>query len=499
MEMNIHIPQSLESRAELENLSATKFKIISAQGSSNIIQIVQDSLAASYSMTMHNEPLTKSEFFNISMNGDKKGQLLWSPEREATIKQVLISKGKPDTVYNGRGLFSLILPEDFIYEKRNDCHPTEPILKIYKGVLYEGALSKVHLGNAHNSLIQVILKEYGEDTASEFIDNVHFICNHWLLVVGFSIGLEDCLINDPKCATKIQDNILKCFIEAEEISKNTYNQGIKEVRVSAALNKAKDIGMKIAKNDMASTNNFLTTVMAGSKGDFFNISQVTGLLGQQNLVGQRIKPILNKNTRTLVHYPMSGMTPEQEYESRGFIRHSFVEGLTPQEFYFHAQSGREGVSDTAMGTARSGYTQRKMIKTCEDIQVKYDGTVRDINNNIYQLVYGENGMNPCSTVKVKDKQQPCDISRVVNQLNLQYEDLQEKRLKNNIINIPVIKKIETPSSKEILVIKQEINKPRVFNRVYLLRELAVITGKKNMYTGKTDLELFEMIESFKSK
>lgn len=499
MEMNIHIPQSLETRAELECLSATKYKIISAQGSSNIIQIVQDPLAASYKMTRHNEELSKAEFFNISLNGDKKGQLLWSPQREATIKEVLTSKKKPNTVYNGRGLFSLILPEDFIYEKRNDCHPDEPILKIYKGVLYEGALSKAHLGNAHNSLIQVILKEYGEDIASEFIDNVHFICNNWLLVVGFSIGLEDCLINDPKCATKIQDNILKCFIEAEEISKNTYNSGIKEVRVSAALNKAKDIGMKIAKDDMASTNNLLTTVMSGSKGDFFNISQVTGLLGQQNLVGQRIKPILNKYTRTLIHYPISGMTPEQEYESRGFIRHSFVEGLNPQEFYFHAQSGREGVSDTAMGTARSGYTQRKMIKTCEDIQVKYDGTVRDINNNIYQLVYGENGMNPCSTVKVKDKQQPCDISRVVNQLNLQYENSQEKQLiKKNIINTPVIKK-------EIIVIKkeskseEEIKEPQTFNRVHLLRELAVITGKKNMYTGKTDLELFEMIYSFKIK
>ena len=483
-EMNIHIPQSLEARAELEFLSATKYNIMSAQGSANIIQIVQDALAASYMMTRHNEELTKAEFFNISLCGDKKGELLWSQKREDTIKAVLKENGKPEIAYNGKGLFSLILPEDFIYEKKNDCHPEEPVVKIYKGVLYEGALNKALLGGAQNSLIQTILKEYGEDTASEFIDNVHFICNNWLLVNGFSIGLEDCLINDPKCKTKIQDSILKCFIEAEEVSKNTYNAGIKEVRITASLNKAKDIGMKIAKDDMSSKNNLLSTVMSGSKGDFFNISQITGLLGQQNLLGQRIKPVLNKYKRTLLHYPTTNLSPELEYESMGFIRHSFVEGLTPQEFYFHAQSGREGICDTATGTAKSGYTQRRMIKTCEDIQVKYDGTVRDINNNIYQLAYGENGMNPCFTVKVKDTQQPCDVSRLVNQLNLHHENntIEEQKVEKSIpVKIEEVK----PQTKSIL------------NRVHLLKELSIITGKKAMYSGKTDLELFEMINSLK--
>jgi DNA-directed RNA polymerase II subunit RPB1 len=37
-------------------------------------------------------------------------------------------------------------------------------------------------------------------------------------------------------------------------------------------------------------------------------------------------------------------------ESRGFVENSYLRGLTPQEFFFHAMGGREGLIDTAAGT-----------------------------------------------------------------------------------------------------------------------------------------------------
>ena len=55
--------------------------------------------------------------------------------------------------------------------------------------------------------------------------------------------------------------------------------------------------------------------------------------------------------------------------------------------------GREGLIDTAVKTAETGYIQRRLIKALEDIMVKYDGTVRDSANNIIQFLYGEDGMN----------------------------------------------------------------------------------------------------------
>lgn len=475
--MNIHVPQSYESLAELGLLSATKHNIISAQASKPNIAIVQDSLLGAYKMTYENLSISRHQFFDISMHGDcaKRGQL-WSKERVLTIKRVLKMKGKNPNVYNGRGLVSLLLPDDFIYEKKNDAHPDEPIVKIYCGVLYEGALDKSILGSSHNSLIQILNKEYGKDVAAEFISNIQFITNNWLLVNGFSVGLEDCLVTSSESVIKIQDKISKCYIEADGIEASTHNPGIREVRITASLSKAKDVGMKIAKDSMSKENNLLSTVHSGSKGDFFNIAQLTGLLGQQNLLGKRVIPTLNHGKRTLPHYPFEKVDKEVEYESRGFVRHSFIEGLNPQEYFFHAMSGREGICDTAMGTAKSGYIQRRIIKVCEDIQVKYDGSVRDTSGKIYQMAYGDTGMDPCETVKVNNSQQPCDVSRIANRLNLQFE-MKRDTLKSTTAT----KKATTVTSTK---------KP---TRISLLKSLAKKTGVKKMYKGwSIDLSLIHI-------
>ncbi len=53
--------------------------------------------------------------------------------------------------------------------------------------------------------------------------------------------------------------------------------------------------------------------------------------------------------------------------------------------------GREGLSDTAVKTSRTGYIQRKLVKSLEDLVIKYDGTVRDSRNNFLQKMYGEDG------------------------------------------------------------------------------------------------------------
>ncbi len=54
--------------------------------------------------------------------------------------------------------------------------------------------------------------------------------------------------------------------------------------------------------------------------------------------------------------------------------------------------GREGLIDTAVKTAETGYIQRRLIKAMEDVMVKYDGTVRTSRQQIIQFLYGEDGM-----------------------------------------------------------------------------------------------------------
>jgi DNA-directed RNA polymerase II subunit RPB1 len=54
--------------------------------------------------------------------------------------------------------------------------------------------------------------------------------------------------------------------------------------------------------------------------------------------------------------------------------------------------GREGLIDTAVKTAETGYIQRRLIKALEDVMVKYDGTVRTSRDSVIQFLYGEDGM-----------------------------------------------------------------------------------------------------------
>jgi DNA-directed RNA polymerase II subunit RPB1 len=323
-------------------LSATQWHIISPQSSKPNMAIVQDSLLGAYRMTQGVKKITKCQFFNLIGKIDMKDDIL---TRVQHVRRILKEKGKKVQCFNGKGLFSMFLPKDLIYEKRNDGDPKEPVLKIWRGVLYEGTLNKAILGASHNSLIQVINKEYGADAASYFIDCVQFITNGWLMIEGFTVGLGDCLVTSEQKQQEIQDVIKKCYIEAEGLKNTTAHPNIREMRINASLNKAKDIGLRIAKGALDQNNNFLSTVHSGSKGAMFNIAQITGLLGQQNLKGQRVPLLLSNGRRTLPHYPFGKLPPEMEYESRGFIASSFIHGLNPREFYFHAMSGREGISD----------------------------------------------------------------------------------------------------------------------------------------------------------
>ena len=67
-------------------------------------------------------------------------------------------------------------------------------------------------------------------------------------------------------------------------------------------------------------------------------------------------------------------------------------GLQPYEFYFHAMGGREGLIDTAVKTADTGYISRRLMKALEDVMVKYDGTVRTSKELMITFLYGEDGM-----------------------------------------------------------------------------------------------------------
>ena len=405
-EMNLFCPNNIESEIELRFLSSVDNFILNPQSSNANIVLVQDTLLGIYKMTLPDQPpLTEEQTMKVVYSIGKDG-----------IQNYFSKYQFRDKINTGKFLFSLLLPHDFYYRKTNNLHSEEPFILIEHGILKKGIMNKKSV----NEIVSLLYMEYDVDTCKNFINNVQFMVCSYLLQIGFTISIGDCILNDR---STIETSVTKSLIKAKSVHEGIRNEKIKEIYTNFSLGATRDVGLSIAKKSMSPQNNFIATVESGAKGQFFNIAQITGLLGQQQVLGGRIPYTLTNHRRSLPHYPISEQdyTDDQIYESKGFIRSCFSAGLTPRQFYLHSLTGREGITDTAMKTATSGYIQRRMIKVSEDTTVCYDGTVRNTNKNIIQFAYGNNYYNPSNLVIRNKTPCPFDVGRLFERENYLYE------------------------------------------------------------------------------
>jgi DNA-directed RNA polymerase beta' subunit len=437
-EMNIFIPHSLEAQAEVRELSMSTKMMLSSQNSKPVVVIVQDSLLGAYLMTKNVTPISYADLCQYLM----RTNVFEYYDIHERLKYIQTKRN--ETIITTPAIFGFLLPADLSIKYDS--------LTIENGVVTKGYFSKASLGGTKKSLIRILCLEYPEKVAKDFINNIQFVTNAWLEINSFSVGIEDCLI-DPEKEKEIKNIVFKSYMEAEQMISTTDNPHIREARINCSLNKAKDVGLRLAKETLKPDNNFISTVTAGSKGDYFNIAQIMGLLGQQNIEGRRPMPMIDNNKRTLMHYPRIIADLNRKYESRGFVSSSFIAGLNPKEMFFHAMSGREGMINTSQKTATSGYIQRRTIKINEDLKIAYDGTVRDAGQNIYQFAFGNHGFDP-SRIVINDKGLfPCDIQRLAQKLNLQNEDQPRYPLTENDIDEIITKAIVPPPIPQILAIE----------------------------------------------
>lgn len=146
----------------------------------------------------------------------------------------------------------------------------------------------------------------------------------------------------------------------------------------------------------------LIMASCGSKGSVINVSQMVACVGQQIIAGHRVPD--GFQDRSLPHFPKKSREPP----SKGFVRNSFYSGLSATEFLFHAISGREGLVDTAVKTAETGYMQRRLMKALEDLTTQYDLSVRNSSGGVVQFRYGDDGLDPAC---LEGDAQPIDLER----------------------------------------------------------------------------------------
>ena len=400
-EMNIHVPQMYNARCELEELSSIKNHLCSEKNGRPNIVLVQDNILALFLMTEENMDIEREEFFDLMMLLVDEKRAPVSFDRINTLLADL-KAAFPDSPYCSRAVISMCFPNSFSYEKQE--------ILIRNGMFVRGVFDK----KAMNSIFDIIYHIYPSNVSEMVVNNLQRVSNQWLRLRGFSIGLEDCTVKDKNLGEKIEAFVQKSFYEASLVESSVRNPNIREVKVQEALNKAQSIGMRISKEGFDEDNNFLKMIKSGSKGDYFNVAQICGLLGQQYIKGARSKLLLNHGLRSLYHFDMNSDSLEDRFSSRGMIRGNFLQGLSPKEMFFHGEAGRSGVVDTAMGTSETGYMHRRIIKLTEDEKVVYDGSVRNDTNRIIQFVYG-NGLD---TTKSPN---PKYLHNIADMLNFNYE------------------------------------------------------------------------------
>ena len=395
-EMNLHMPQDIESEAELRHLAAVPWQIVSPANNKSIIGIFQDSLLGSYQFTRENTKFNARDAMNLLMAYDK-------------VDVEKLDK-KNISCFN---ILSQILPAFTLRYKtkrfgdKEDYKTSNNVLEIVNGKYVRGQLEKGVLGDGTNGLIHRICNDYGNRAAIDFVDNLQNIVTEYMKKSGYSVGVSD-LIANKATNDAISDIIVKKKMEVKTLIDQTHlgifenksgrtDEQEFEIQVNNILSKAVNDAGKIGRESLNKENRFVIMVNAGSKGSDLNISQMISCLGQQNIDNKRI-PYGFEN-RTLPHFTKFDDSPT----ARGFVENSFISGLTPAELFFHAMGGRIGIIDTAVKTSQTGYIQRRLIKGLEDLKVEYDMTVRNNKNKIIQFSYGDDGFDP---VKVESQPLP---------------------------------------------------------------------------------------------
>ena len=371
-EMNIHVPQTVLATAEIASICAVSTQFISKTSNKPCMGIVQDTLLTAFRATA-NDTIIDDVVWTTAISGLGLSYL----KRANTIDRF-----NNRSQHSGRDLVSLILPEDLFY-KHGDVN-------IEHGMLLTGQLSKRVLGTSSGSLIHILINDYSGKRAATFINQFQLVMQCYMANNGFSVGLSDCLLS-KKAMKLIKESNAKTELEFEKLlsEKGTLPilQGQSaedtfEHHANVILNKNRDRTGRIAVEYTGIENRFTNMTRAGSKGSAINLSQIMACVGQQNVNGTRVQSKLYG--RTLPQFEINDRGPD----AAGYVRHSYVQGLEPHEFFFHTMAGREGLVDTAIKTAGSGYLQRRLVKAMENIVIEYDYSARD-EGRLIQFVFGD--------------------------------------------------------------------------------------------------------------
>jgi DNA-directed RNA polymerase III subunit RPC1 len=403
-EMNIHLPQTEEAKAESLILMGVRENLITPKSAEPIVTATQDFLTTFFIITQKDYFMDRAHFFkylNYMNDGLEK--------IEIPPPCIL----KPVELWSGKQLFSLLLRPNRKsrtvvnlevkarnYSKKGEFKClNDGYIVIKNSELLTGNIDKVTIGSGSKSgIVFVLIKDNNTKITTEFLSRIAKFSSRWIGDYGISFGISDVYPREDLIKNKeelIKSSYAKCDLQIKsfengeiELKAGMNAEQSLESQLNKTLSDVRDTLGSQLRSILPKSNSALIMAVCGSKGSDINLSQMIACLGQQIVSGHRIpNGFFN---RTTPHFEPNSKYPA----AKGFVQNSFYTGLNATEFFFHTAGGREGLVDTAVKTAETGYMQRRLMKALEDLTVQYDYSVTISSGEVLQFIYGDDAIDP---------------------------------------------------------------------------------------------------------
>ncbi|PPQ79563.1 hypothetical protein CVT25_003445 [Psilocybe cyanescens] len=427
-EMNLHVPQTEEARTEALELMNVKNNLVTPRNGEPVIAAIQDFITASFLLSRKDQFFDRRQFTQIccyladaNVQIDIPPPVILKPVRLWTGKQIFNVLMRPNK--DSKILVNVECKCHKWEEAKNenypwmkpakDLSPNDGWLVIVNSEIMCGVMDKATVGSGKKkSIFGVIMRDFGPREAAFAMNRLAKLCARWLANYGFSLGIND-VIPGPDLRRMKDELVEKAYADCQDLialakkgklenKPGCDQEQTLEAMISSVLSKVREAVGQICMRELSRQNAPLIMATCGSKGSVINVSQMVACVGQQIIAGHRVPD--GFQDRSLPHFPKKSKEPP----SKGFVRNSFFSGLRATEFLFHAISGREGLVDTAVKTAETGYMQRRLMKALEDLTTQYDLSVRNSTGGVVQFRYGDDGLDPAC---LEGDPQPLDLDR----------------------------------------------------------------------------------------
>jgi DNA-directed RNA polymerase subunit A' len=494
-EMNLHVPQSEEARTEAELLLKVQEHILSPRFGGPILGGIQDFISSVFQFTSKDSLYNVKDTLNLLFMGG-----VFDMNPDFSLDKLTPVVTDPEPMYSGKEIFSTLFPDDLNIRVKSkfckkckvcteeDCE-YDAYVVIKNGKLITGTIDENSFGAMQsNSILQRIIKDHGNARGRQFLDNATKMLLYVIRQNGMTMGLDEVYVYG-KAYEKIKNILEEADDEASKLIKAFYENDTKilkrapgrsmretlELRIRQLLAEARKKAEESAAEFIGDEAHSVIMTKSGARGNILNLGQMSAVVGQQAIRGERINR--GYSLRTLPHFKINDLTPK----SRGFVESSYRNGLKPVEFFFHAMGGREGLVDTAVRTSTSGYMQRRLVNALQDMVIENDGTVRNSDKNIIQFCYGDDGIDPMHT----DHSDAVNLDvLLLKAKSLDIEEVRKEATKKLEKKTPKKQEKKEEKEKEVEKTNKKIDKSEELTEEELIKMFEDNTGKKAVWRGK---------------